>query len=41
MKPRLDNLTFRINPEGKAKHKKLAEADNRTVSQLLAIIVEP
>jgi predicted DNA-binding protein len=40
MKPRPDNLTFRINPETKAKLKELAAADERTVSQLVSIIVE-
>jgi len=40
MKPRPDHVTFRINPDTKAKLKKLADADNRTLSQLIAIIVE-
>jgi predicted DNA-binding protein len=40
MKPRPDNLTFRINPDTKAKLKQLAAADERTLSQLVSIIVE-
>jgi predicted DNA-binding protein len=40
MKPRDSNLTFRINTENKAKLKKLADADNRTLSQFMALIVE-
>jgi predicted DNA-binding protein len=40
MKPRDTNLTFRINAESKAKLKKLADEDSRTLSQMVALIVE-
>ena len=40
MKPRPDNLTFRINPEAKAKLKKLADAEHRSLSQMVALIVD-
>jgi predicted DNA-binding protein len=40
MKPRPDNLTFRINPESKAKLKRLADAEHRTLSQMVALIVD-
>jgi predicted DNA-binding protein len=40
MKPRPDHITFRVNPETKDKLKQLAAADERTLSQLVSIIVE-
>jgi predicted DNA-binding protein len=40
MEPRHDNLTFRINSTSKAKLKKLAAAHKRTVSQVVALIID-
>jgi hypothetical protein len=40
MKPRQDNLTFRINSDSKAKLKKLATAKQRTVSQVVSLIID-
>jgi predicted transcriptional regulator len=40
MKPRPDNITFRISPEDKAKLMAIAEAEHRPLSNLMARIVQ-